>query len=125
MAKLTYKQTTAEHGDHQTALDALYNAVSQGYGISLSEAQGLVDQYLQGKIDIVDLLNDIQNELDWIPGERDNLQNAIDTVIPGLAIPAAAKAVLTGLASNQKRILQEQLRELRTWRFVIKNGKWD
>jgi hypothetical protein len=71
------------------------------------------------------LLDDIAGELDWIPGEQDALQNAIDVVIPGLAIPAPAKAVLIGLADNQRRILQEQLRELKAWKFMINNVRFE
>jgi len=96
-----------------------------GQDTPLSEIQAMVDQYIAGQIDEAALLDDIQGELDWIPGEQDNLQNAIDNVIPGLTIPNPAKAILTGLCENQKRILQEQLRELRAWRFVIKNAKFE
>jgi hypothetical protein len=114
-----YKNTEAP------TLELLYDAIAIYNGISLSEAQAMVDEYLSGQVGKADLLDDIQGELDWIPGEQDNLQNAIDNVIPGLAIPNPAKAVLIGLAENQKRILQEQLRELRAWRFVINNAKFE
>ena len=120
---LTYKNITVENDN----LDYLYVAVKDyedqinNSDIPLSEIITMVDEYLAGQIDVVDLLNDIQNELDWIPGERDVLQDAIDNVIPGLAIPANARAVLSGLADNQRRILQQNYRQLKVWKFLINN----
>lgn len=121
----TYKNITS--GDANLLYSAVKNQIDfeTGNDTPLADVIILVDVYLQGQIDKADLLADIANELEWIPTEQDNLQNAIDNVIPGLAIPNPPKAVLTGLASNQKRILQEQLRELRAWRFVIKNAKFE
>lgn len=108
-------------------LDELYAAVKVSYDdkngtdIPLSEVQVMVDEYLAGQVDRDDLLADIDGELSWIPGERDVLQNAIDVVIPGLSIPANARAVLSGLADNQRRILQQNYRQLKVWKFMINN----
>lgn len=117
----TYKDITAP------TLELVYQAVKYnldfitGIDNSIEDIQAMVDEYLAGKVDRDDLLADIDGELSWIPGERDVLQNAIDVVIPGLSIPANARAVLSGLADNQRRILQQNYRQLKVWKFLINN----
>lgn len=106
---------------------ALYEAVkryldSQTEGdIPLSEVQVIVDEYLQGQIDKDDLLADIDNELAWIPTEQDAIDTAI-ALVPA-ATTAQLKTIMIGILEHDRRILQENLRMLRAWKFMIKNVK--
>lgn len=103
----------------------IYEAVALAEEISLAEAQILVDEYVQGAIDSNDLLDDIQNQLDWIGDSTSGAIADIDTAIaaiPGFSIPAGLQIILVGMLENQKRILQIEKRELKAWRFMIKNA---
>lgn len=107
-------------------LNLLYLAVKNhidtatGTDTPLSVIQELVDEYVQDRINTDDLLADIDNELEWIPTFQDDMDDAL-AAIPNLNIPNGVKLILTAQSQGLKRLSQENYRQLKAWRFMIKN----
>jgi hypothetical protein len=71
------------------------------------------------KLDMDALKSQITNELAWIVTARADITTGIG-VIDGGATLVQLRGVVKGLAQIMDRMLQEQDKELRAWRFVIR-----
>jgi hypothetical protein len=111
MANFTYKNITI------TGADSLSEAKEQAAIAYLQQfgepTQQEIDDLLVEieaeeleRLDFEDLEADIANELAWIEATLPEIDNGI--------------AAVTGLLQNQRRILLQQRRELKAWRFVIR-----
>lgn len=102
-------------GDLQTTLNAreaelLAAAIAAGVVANAPE--------IQERQDFAGLKADITGELAWIT-------TAIAEIDTGLGLVDAAtlvqlRGIVKGLLQNQRRVLLEQQRELKAWRFVIR-----
>jgi hypothetical protein len=123
MANFTYKNITI------TGADSLSEAKEQAAIAYLQQfgepTQQEIDDLLVEieaeeleRLDFEDLEADIANELAWIEATLPEIDNGIAAV--GAFTNATQRAIITGLLQNQRRILLQQRRELKAWRFVIR-----
>lgn len=106
-----------EVGDLQTILEAqeaalLAEVVGAGVVANVGE--------VQERRDFAGLEADITGELAWIT-------TAIVEIDTGLGVVDAAtlaqlRVIVKGLLQNQRRVLLEQQREMKAWRFVIRQA---
>lgn len=88
-----------------------------------AEAQAAIDAgvvsepYNEG-VDFAALEADIANELEWIETARDDI--AQGKAIVGSATLANLRLIVDGLLDIQDRVLQQQRREFKAWRYVIR-----
>lgn len=74
------------------------------------------------KADLGSLEADIAGELAWILTARSDITNGI-TILDAGATLAQTRGVVKGLAQIVDRLLQEQQRELKAWRYVVRRLK--
>lgn len=103
-------EATQQQRDDAAAIVAAFDPVAEVAAQEAIEAQ-------EGQ-DFSDLEADITNELAWI-------ETAITEIDTGLGVVDAAtlaqlRVIVKGLLQNQRRILLQQRRELKAWRFVIR-----
>lgn len=70
------------------------------------------------KADLMELSEDITNELAWIETGITDIDNGLAAVTA--FTNATQRAIVTGLLQNQKRVLQQQRRKLKAWRYVVR-----
>lgn len=79
---------------------------------------GVISEDYNQRVDFEDLEADITNELTWIETTLTEIDNGLAAV--GAFTNATQRAIVTGLLQNQKRILLQQRRELKAWRYTIR-----
>lgn len=106
------EEATQQQMDDAAAIVAAFDPAAEMAAQEAIEAQ-------EG-LDFSGLKADIAGELTWITGAITEIDTGLGAV--DAATLAQLRVIVKGLLQNQRRVLLEQQREMKAWRFVIRQA---